>query len=94
MAQRAVEEAHRLRPDVIVLNITMPTMDGLEAARRINESLPESAIVILSSHTDKHFIEAAKAARARAYVAKTNAGEALLKAIDAALKSDDFVLMD
>jgi two-component system response regulator NreC len=91
---QAVEEALRIKPDVIVLNVTMPVLGGFEAAREIKAKLPESAIVILSSHADKHFIEEAKKVGARAYVAKTRIGEALVKAIADAVESGDFVLVD
>ena len=93
-AAQAIDEAQRLKPDVIVMNITMPVMNGIEAAREINARLPELAIVILSSHADKHFIEHAKKSGARAYVAKTKAGEALVRAIEAAVVDGDFVLVD
>jgi DNA-binding NarL/FixJ family response regulator len=89
----AVEHALRLKPDVVVLNITMPVLSGLEAAREIRVKLPESAIVILSSHADRVFIEEAKRVGAQAYVAKTKIGEALIKAIADAVASGDFVLV-
>lgn len=91
---QAIEEALRVKPDVVVLNVTMPVLGGFEAAREIRAKLPESSIVILSSHADKHFIEEAKKVGARAYVAKTKIGEALIKAIGDAVDSGDFVLVD
>ena len=91
---KAIEEAQRLKPDVVVLNVTMPVVDGFQAAREIKASLPETAIVILSSHVDQRFIEEAKKIGARAYVAKTKAGEALVKAIETAVIGGDFVLME
>jgi len=90
----AVAEAQRLKPDVVILNITMPVLDGIAAAREIKVKLPESAIVILSSHADKHFVDQAKKSGARAYVAKSKAGEALVKAIEAAVTEGEFVLVD
>ena len=89
----AVEQALRLKPDVVVLNITMPILSGLEAAREIRTKLPKSAIVILSSHADKQFIEEAKRVGAQAYVSKTQIGEALIKAITEAVGSRDFILV-
>jgi DNA-binding NarL/FixJ family response regulator len=91
---KAIEAAQRLKPDVVVLNITMPVLNGLEAAREIKVKVPESAIVILSTHADERLIEEAKAIGARAYVAKTKAGEALVKAIESAIAGGDFVLID
>jgi DNA-binding NarL/FixJ family response regulator len=65
---------------VVVLNITMPVPDGIAVAREITEMLPESAIVILSSHADKHFIE--------------QGGRGAHDAIEAAVIEGDFVLID
>ncbi len=89
----AIEEAKKLKPDVVILNITMPVLNGFEAAREIRTKLPESAIVILSSNADQHFVEEAKKIGVRAYVSKTKAGEALVKAIEAAVLGEDFVLI-
>lgn len=91
---QAIEEAKKLRPDVVVLNITMPVLNGFEAAREIKTILPQSAIVILSSNADQRFIEEAKKIGVRAYVAKTKAGEALVKAVEAAVIGEDFVLIE
>ena len=91
---KAIREARRLKPDVVVLNVAMPVLNGLEAAREIKTSLPQSAIVILSLNVDQLFIEEAKKIGVRAYVAKTEAGKALIKAIEAALKGDGFVLVE
>src|ERR1700693_5218858 len=82
---KAIVEAQRSKPDVVVLNVIMPVLNVFEAAREIKKKLPESAIVILSSHADERFVEEAKRMGARAYVAKTKAGEALVKAIEAAV---------
>lgn len=89
----AVEAAKKLKPDVVVLNITMPVMNGFEAARKIKENVPHSAIVILSSNADRRFVEEAKKIGVRAYVAKTKAGEALVNAVEAAVRGEDFVVL-
>ncbi len=68
---KAIEEAKKLKPDAIVLNVTMPVMNGFDAARRIKAALPEIAIIILSGNADARFAEEAKKIGARAYVAKT-----------------------
>jgi DNA-binding NarL/FixJ family response regulator len=90
---QAVEETKKLKPDVVVLNVTMPVMNGFEAARRIRTIKPESAIVILSSDADQRFVDEAKKLGVRAYVAKTKAGEALIKAVEAAIRGEDFVVL-
>jgi CheY-like chemotaxis protein len=91
---KAIELAQRLKPDVVVLNVTMPVLNGFEAAREIRAILPEIAIVILSTHADRVFVEAAKKIGVRSYIAKSKAGEVLVKAIEAAVKGDDFVLIE
>ena len=91
---QAIEEAQKLKPDVVVLNVTMPVLNGFQAARKIRSILPETAIVILSSDADERFIQEAKKIGAKAYVAKTRAGQDLIKAIEAAVAGGDFVLMD
>lgn len=90
----AIKDARKLRPDVVVLNVSMPVLNGFEAAREIKATLPETAIVILSSSADQRFVDEARKVGARAYVAKTKAGEALINAIEAAVKGSDFVLLD
>lgn len=89
----AIEQAICLKPDVVVLNITMPVLSGLDAAREIRVKVPECAIVILSSHADQQFIEEAKRVGARAYVAKTKIGDALIEAIADSVESRDFILV-
>src|ERR1700693_1654533 len=91
---KAIEEAKRLKPDVVVLNLSMPVLNGFEAAREIKTSLPKTAIVILSADADERFVEEARRIGARAYVAKTELGKALIKAIETAVQGGDFVLME
>ena len=91
---KAVEEAKRLKPDVVVLNVSMPILNGMEAAREIKAELPEMAIVILSLNADKHYVEEAKKIGAQAYIAKTKAAKALVVAIETAIIGGDFVLTD
>jgi DNA-binding NarL/FixJ family response regulator len=89
---QAVTQAEALRPDVIVLNVNMPTMSGFEVARRIRTRHPNSAIVILSSHKNGQFIAEARKVGARAYVQKSDAADELVRAVEAAAKGKDFFL--
>jgi DNA-binding NarL/FixJ family response regulator len=91
---QAIEQAQRLKPDVVVLNVSMPVMDGFAAARVIKARSATTAVVILSSEADKHFVAEAKKSGASAYVIKTKAGDSLVKAIEAAVSSGEFVLVD
>jgi DNA-binding NarL/FixJ family response regulator len=78
----AIEEVKRARPDVVVLNVTMPLVNGFEAAREIKKQIPETAIVILSSHADVHFVAEAKKLGVRTYVSKSKIGQALVDAVE------------
>jgi DNA-binding NarL/FixJ family response regulator len=91
---QAIEEAQRLKPDVVVLNVSMPVMDGFAAARVIKARLATTGVVILSSDADKHFVAEAKKIGANAYVIKTKADDSLVKAIEAAVSGGEFVLVD
>jgi CheY-like chemotaxis protein len=91
---QAIQKAKQLTPDVIVLNINMPILNGFEAAREIKTALPTSAIVILSHNADRHFVEEAKKIGVHAYVAKSKAGGALVGAIEAAMTGKDFLLIE
>ena len=90
----AIQEVKRVRPDVVVLNVTMPVVNGFQAAQEIKKQVPETAIVILSSHADKYFIAEAKKVGVRAYVPKSKIGQALVEALEAAVKGDDFIVLE
>jgi DNA-binding NarL/FixJ family response regulator len=90
----AIEEVKRARPDVVVLNVTMPLVNGFQAAQEIKKQMPETAIVIMSSHADKHFVAEAKKIGVRAYVSKSKIGQALIEAVEAAVKGDDFIVLE
>jgi PAS domain S-box-containing protein len=77
----AVSMAERLQPDVVVLDISMPEMNGLEAARVIRNMLPKSEILILSQHNTNEVKKAALNAGARGYIAKSDVARELLAAV-------------
>jgi DNA-binding NarL/FixJ family response regulator len=89
--QEAVLVAEKLQPDVVVLDISMPTLGGIEAAVRIRWSAPKSRIVFLSQHNSKALVDAALATGAHGYVTKSNAGTDLTRAIRAVLEGRSFV---
>ena len=86
-----LEAAERLKPDVIVTDISMPILNGIKAATQLSESGCASKIVFLTVHTDPDFIRACLAIRALGYVVKRRMATDLLPAIEAALAGHVFV---
>ena len=68
-------------PDIVVLDIRMPGMDGIEAARRITSEHPRTGVVMLTAYDDRHFVVEAVRAGARGYVLKTRDADHLLQAV-------------
>jgi DNA-binding NarL/FixJ family response regulator len=81
--REAIQKARELKPDVIILDITMPVLDGFSAAREISRTLPGAAILLLSMHESPNMINVAKSSGARGYVGKSEGMAVLLKAVDA-----------
>ena len=79
--RQTVEICDRLSPDVVVLDIAMPNLNGIEAARQISAKLPHTSIVILSMHSDEGYVLRALKAGARAYLLKDSAETDLINAI-------------
>jgi two-component system, NarL family, response regulator NreC len=79
----AVDKALQTRPDVVVLDVTMPRMNGLEAARRIHKALPESRILVLTMHEDEEYVLKMVRAGASGYLVKDGAASELVTAIRA-----------
>jgi two-component system, NarL family, response regulator NreC len=88
--RQAVAMAESLKPDVIVMDIGMPSLNGIEAARQISEKQPEIAIVMLSMHSDEGYVLRALKAGARAYLLKDSAEEDLTQAIEAVRDGKSF----
>jgi two-component system response regulator NreC len=80
--QRACELALETSPDIVVMDLSMPVMNGIEATRKILEELPACKIIILSMHSDKRFVTEALKAGASAYLLKESASKELWKAIE------------
>jgi DNA-binding NarL/FixJ family response regulator len=79
--REAVEMAEMCKPDVVVMDIGMPNLNGIEAARRIIAAHPETAVAILSMHSDEGYVIRALKAGVRAYLLKDSAEADLINAI-------------
>jgi DNA-binding NarL/FixJ family response regulator len=80
---RAIALARQLRPDVIVIDISMPELDGVRATQALRDELPEIGVLVLTRHTDGGYVERLLRAGASGYVVKGSASEELVRAIRA-----------
>ena len=87
----AVQKAEELQPDLIVLDIGLPKLNGLEAARQIRKLSPNSKILFLSQESSADVVQEALGLGAFAYVVKSDAGSELLTAVCAVLRGEKFV---
>jgi DNA-binding NarL/FixJ family response regulator len=81
--RQSVQLAKKLRPSVVVMDIAMPQLNGLEATRQILKAVPATKVIILSAHADDAYIEQATAAGAAGYLIKQSSSHALCEAIRA-----------
>lgn len=88
--RQAVARAQSLKPDIVVMDVGMPGLNGIEACRQIRESLPETQVVMLSMHSDEGYVLRALKAGARAYLLKDSAEADLARAIRAASEGKSF----
>jgi len=89
--QEAIYKSGQLRPDVVVMDITMPVLNGLEATRQIKQQNPQIKVVVLTVHsTEEHIFQILRAG-ASGYVVKQGAVNELIQAIQAAYRGDTFL---
>src|SRR5665213_864537 len=81
--REAVQKTQELNPDLVILDITMPVMNGLDAARKIRTFAPTTPILILTVHKSRQLMEEAQKIGVQGYVTKADASHTLLPAIDA-----------
>ena len=87
----AVQKADELQPDLILLDIGLPTLDGMEAARRISATSPKSKILFLTLESSPEVVQASLNLGALGYVLKKDAGRDLLAAVEAVCQGRRFV---
>jgi DNA-binding NarL/FixJ family response regulator len=86
----AVALAEQHGPDVVVMDVAMPTLNGIEAARQITAKLPHTAVVFLSMHSDESYVLRALKAGARGYLLKDSAEHDLIQAVKAVRQGKSF----
>lgn len=86
-----IAAAQKLQPDIVIADISMPRMNGIEAIRRIKEMLPATKFLVLSVHTDTAYVEEAFRAGARGYVLKQSAPDELFVALRAVVDGRVYV---
>ena len=89
--RQAVQKACELQPDLIVLDIGLPTLNGIEVARQVRKLSIKSKILFLSQESSADVVQAALRTGAHGYVVKIDAGSELLEGVNAVLQGDQFV---
>jgi DNA-binding NarL/FixJ family response regulator len=92
--REAVRLAEQLNPDVVVMDVAMNDLNGIEATRQIHTLVPDTAVVALSSHSDRRYVMAILAAGACGYVLKANAYEQLARGVSAAARGLKYLSPD
>lgn len=88
--KEAIEKASELKPDLVILDITMPVLDGFSAAKQIRKLLPDVPILFLSMHDAQQWIEEAKAIGVQGFVSKSDIAGVLLTAVDTVLQKQSY----
>ena len=88
--EAAVQKAEELQPDLILLDIGLPQLNGIEAARRIRRVSPDSKILFVSEHSSSDIVRGALDTGAHGYVMKSDAASELTTAVDAVLRNERF----
>lgn len=83
----AIEKARDLKPDIVLLDITMPHMNGLDAARIIRRDVPRAKVIILSQYDESEMRSRALEAGAQGYISKSDAARQLLIAIESLMSN-------
>lgn len=90
----AVDKAGQLNPDIVMLDLSMPNMGGLEACRLIRKTVPECEILVITQHDSPQMMRETQNAGARGYIVKSNIARDLVKAVDAISQHRPFFPQD
>jgi DNA-binding NarL/FixJ family response regulator len=89
--REAVEKAGRLKPDIVVLDLSLPELNGLEATRQILRESPRTEVLVLTMHHSEELAQQVLQAGARGYILKSDAGESLVAAVETLVRREPFL---
>jgi DNA-binding NarL/FixJ family response regulator len=89
--EQGAREAARLAPDLIIMDVAMPRMDGIQSTREIRKVLPQTPILILSFHDSPHMVSASFRAGATGYLLKARLGRELIPALETVSRHERFL---
>ena len=89
--RQAVSRVERLNPDIVIMDIAMPLLNGIEATRQIKKLSPQTKVIILSMHSHDRYISELISLGASGYLLKDSTGGEIVKAISAAMKGDVYL---
>ena len=89
--RETVELAERLKPDIVVMDVAMPELNGIEATRRLAESAPHTRVVALSMHKDSVYVREILRAGARGYLLKDSVADDLVSAVRAVARGEGYL---
>jgi DNA-binding NarL/FixJ family response regulator len=89
--QDAIRLAGELAPEVVIMDVSMPGMNGLEATRIIHEVLPDTKVLLLTLHSSSEFVRSAFRAGARGYVLKSDAENELVRALNVVIGEGTYI---
>ncbi|NOS79268.1 MAG: response regulator transcription factor [Nitrospira sp.] len=83
--------AHQFQPDIVTLDISMPHLNGIDAARKLHKDLPDTRIIFVTMHADQAYITEAFKAGAKGYLLKRSAGSELVQAVQAVMNGHNYI---
>jgi two-component system response regulator NreC len=89
--KEALEKVKKLMPDIVIMDVAMPIMDGLEATRRISKEFPKTKVIALTQYDDREFVFPVIEAGARGFISKTAASSELASAIRSVYRGDSYL---